>query len=1002
MSRKNDRQQEQYRHFSERIKRIGDDFFTYVRQEDQDWQLEWTKSDLRDCYTNEYKPPRGKELTVFQGGRVVYFKRAGTATGGSASTSPPTQSNPQDTSQDKTYPTPCDVCGIIVTSEVQEQQHIKGARHRANLSKLFIRKQANNLLENKHGVVIEIGEGNLSKNGQVTVSSKPGVLQTILLNVQSSNTPVTLTRVSLLSQDPRLTLKAAVGGLTKQKLIQPGQKYTTKLSCKSNDFGEVKALVAFAFQLQTNKVFHILRSVTFSVGGEDKEDLAPTAPYKRRAKVAVTPLPKNVLSGNPVQFSGSGELPQAVKMQQYGIPSNVSRDLNLPNAPNLLEELEEPLSAGNYSQKFQLLLYAEEHQMKVDIHQYDRKGVMLTRSKKYDGLLDLNVPGLAENRPSVLRGDHLFVMFADSSRPDKTYKGFVHHVELEVVSLCFHKDLMKLFIEKMKFDIQFTFSRFPIRSSHFSVDSNTLDMDRLKPVIFPEPKKMKKTDAEKLDAFAKKLFDRNLANNLEQVKSIYHILHGTSLPAPYLVFGPPGTGKTVTVVEAMKQVYHQSKKNIILACAPSNSAADLLAKRLVDKGPVARTHLLRMCALSRNYDSVDPALQEIRDDCLNYDRFNYVVFPSPTKIKEKRIIVVTMVTAGRLVLSGCFKDFFTHIFLDEAGHSIEPEALISVSGLLPKNGQLVLAGDPKQLGPVLRSPISKKHGLEISLLERLMTHSKAYQRHEGVFNDRMLSKLLCNYRSHPNILHLPSEMFYDGELKVCADQLMRECLSKVDVLPAKNFPVIFHGIDGKDEREANSPSFFNVAEAEQVWQYISYLLNLAGHKNVRARDIGVISPYRRQVQKIRQILGKKKRRNNRRDLGDIKVGSVEEFQGQERLVIIISTVRSTNAEYLKMDKDYKLGFLRNPKRFNVAITRAKALLICIGNPHMLSKDEHWNRFLEYCRDNGAYKGCPYSPEEVEQDIEELNAEMESLNISPETMTQEEATAVTDQEWRGDL
>lgn len=171
---------------------------------------------------------------------------------------------------------------------------------------------------------------------------------------------------------------------------------------------------------------------------------------------------------------------------------------------------------------------------------------------------------------------------------------------------------------------------------------------------------------------------------------------------------------------------------------------------------------------------------------MNYDDQYSVFFHPPEKIKEKRIVVVTMVTAGRLVLSDAFKDHFTHIFLDEAGHAIEPEALIAVTGLLPRNGQLVLAGDPKQLGPVLRSPVSKENGLELSFLERLMTREEAYQRVEGVgYNDMMLTKLLRNYRSHPSILEEPNKMFYEGELLVYADEIVRESLSRIDQLPKK-------------------------------------------------------------------------------------------------------------------------------------------------------------------------------------------------------------------------
>lgn len=157
-----------------------------------------------------------------------------------------------------------------------------------------------------------------------------------------------------------------------------------------------------------------------------------------------------------------------------------------------------------------------------------------------------------------------------------------------------------------------------------------------------------------------------------------------------------------------------------------------------------------------------------------------------------------------------------------------------------------------------------------------------------------------------------------------------------------------------------SPSFFNPEEAAVVVQYVKDLKDARGIK-VQPSEIGVISPYRKQVQKIRILL-------NKANITDVKVGSVEEFQGQERRVIIISTVRSSQ-EFLQLDAQFKLGFLKNPKRFNVAITRAQALLIVVGNPHVLCKDRHWNRFIQFCIDCRGYRGCDFKPAaEVDQDL----------------------------------
>ena len=125
--------------------------------------------------------------------------------------------------------------------------------------------------------------------------------------------------------------------------------------------------------------------------------------------------------------------------------------------------------------------------------------------------------------------------------------------------------------------------------------------------------------------------------------------------------------------------------------------------------------------------------------------------------------------------------------------------------------------------------------------------------------------------------------------------------------------------------------------------------------SLRSENIGIIAPYRKQVEKIRQFI-------QINGLAPVKVGSVEEFQGQERDAIIVSTTRS-NGSLVDSDILHHLGFIRSPKRFNVTVTRAKSLLIVVGNPHLLVHDENWGTYLKYCVKIGCYTGCdlPFIP-----------------------------------------
>ncbi|XP_045410664.1 RNA helicase Mov10l1 [Lemur catta] len=366
--------------------------------------------------------------------------------------------------------------------------------------------------------------------------------------------------------------------------------------------------------------------------------------------------------------------------------------------------------------------------------------------------------------------------------------------------------------------------------------------------------------------------------NENQQLAVRRILSGDCRPLPYVLFGPPGTGKTVTIIEAVLQVHFALPDSRILVCAPSNSAADLVCLRLHESKVLRPAAMVRVNATCRFeetiIDAIKPYCKE-GEDIWKASRF--------------RVIITTCSSAGLFYQIGVRVGHFTHVFVDEAGQASEPECLIPLGLISDVSGQIVLAGDPMQLGPVIKSRLAMAYGLNVSMLERLMSRP-AYVRDEnafgacGAYNPLLVTKLVKNYRSHAALLALPSRLFYHRELEVCADPEVVTSLLGWEKLPKKGFPLVFHGVRGNEAREGRSPSWFNPAEAVQAMRYCCLLVRSVSSQ-VSASDIGVITPYRKQVEKIRILL-----RNV--DLMDIKVGSVEEFQGQEHLVIIISTTQS--------------------------------------------------------------------------------------------------------------
>lgn len=848
---------------------------------------------------------------------------------------------------------PCKVCKCEIPLE-DLIEHCQSTEHKKAEILATIKTERPEWFLDKNGVSITSKYDLPAQKGSMKATVEIGSTLTVALDIANTDAKqqVILLGCGLLEKCDEISVAEQTA------VIAPRTKCTVGVKCFPKTVGVYKTTIGFYFEREKAE-FWILRQILVDCKDDDTSLLKASEPYKSPNKVAVRqPGLKLVQGMPPPKSTDKDNLKQKIGLDLYFITPVLKKLSNhgFSEFQGITQQESDALfkyrdlflnklHMDAYNKRFSLLLHIEEIQMNYDIRNYDMHNVTMKKAQN-PRLLALQVPGLAENRPSVLKGDRIFVTIANDNQHE--YESFVHNVRMDEVWLGFSDSLMKKFVTGMKFDVRFEFNRFPLRLMHRAVhlaEEESLDL-----LLFPD-----KETAGELPCICNPqqklvLFDSKLEKNAEQYRAVRHIVAGTSRPAPYIIFGPPGTGKSVTVVEAVKQLDRCIPSSHILVCAPSNSAADLLAQRLLNH--IEPRKMFRMYSRSRPWERVPDAVRKVS----NYDKMREeFYYPSLSELMKYRILITTMVTAGRLVSANFPQGHFTHVFIDEAGHAMEPEAVIAVASLLDisghtkDGGQLVLAGDPHQLGPVLRSPFAINCDLGMSLLERLMKYSEIYQRSKSGYDSRFITKLVMNYRSHSQIHKVPSELFYDGELQTCADPGVRESCCRWSRLPRRGFPLFFHGVSGQDEREGCSPSFFNACEAKVVVDYVQDLLQARDvQPKVTESDIAIISPYRRQVEKIRKLLEKKR-------ICDIDVASVEEFQGQERRVVIISTVRSS-VQFLDEDRTYKLGFLRSPKRFNVAVTRAKALLIVVGNPNMLSSDPYWNALLQHCVDNGGYRG----------------------------------------------
>lgn len=424
-----------------------------------------------------------------------------------------------------------------------------------------------------------------------------------------------------------------------------------------------------------------------------------------------------------------------------------------------------------------------------------------------------------------------------------------------------------------------------------------------------------------------------------------------------IVHGPPGTGKTTTLVEAIYETLR--RENQVLVCAQSNMAVDWISEQLVDRGvnvlrignPTKVNDKMLSFTYERRFaDHPDyPQLWSIRETIrkLRQNRnrrrdegFHQKVERLKSRATEleirinaqlfgeARVIASTLTGSANRLLSG---QKFGTLFIDEAAQALEPACWIAIR----KASRVILAGDHCQLPPTVKSIAALRGGLGTTLMERIVK-----QKPETV------TLLKTQYRMNEQIMRFSSDWFYGGMIEAAPQVRFRGILDLDNPMTW----IDTSAVAGKEEFVGESFGRINRAEADMTLDVLQEYFTRIGKARVLEEriDVGVISPYRAQVQLLRRLIRKKEFFKPYRGL--ISVNTVDGFQGQERDVIVISLVRA--------NADGQIGFLSDLRRMNVAITRARMKLMIMGDVPTMTRHPFYRKLYEFIMENQTHGQVP--------------------------------------------
>lgn len=429
--------------------------------------------------------------------------------------------------------------------------------------------------------------------------------------------------------------------------------------------------------------------------------------------------------------------------------------------------------------------------------------------------------------------------------------------------------------------------------------------------------------------------------NASQEKAVNEVLWAKDVA---VVHGPPGTGKTTTLVEAIFETLRRESQ--VLVCSQSNMAVDWISEKLVDRGinvlrignPTRVNDKMLSFTYERRFEahpdypqlwSIRKAIRELRQQRKHADSWHQKMDRLKSRATElelrirsslfgeARVIASTLTGAANRVLEG---EKYSTLFIDEAAQALEAACWIAIR----KAGRVILAGDHCQLPPTVKSIMALKGGLGKTLMERIVENKP-----------ETVTLLKMQYRMNEQIMKFSSEWFYHGMVESAPTVSHRGILDY-------DTPMMWIDTaecDGKEEFVGENFGRINRAEAELTLQTLQQYLEKIGKQRIleESIDVGIISPYRAQVQLLRKELRKREFFRPYRHL--LTVNTVDGFQGQERDIILISLVRSNDGG--------DIGFLRDLRRMNVAITRARMKLIILGSSETMTSHPFYKKLYEY-------------------------------------------------------